>query len=61
MIQGFGGFFLLLGGLWCCGCGAGCRTGAGPGFRCVLLCLQIIMKIKILNLIKNKTTLSDKW
>ena len=54
MAQGFGGFFLLLGG----GCGrcegTGFRTGTGPGFRCVLFCLQIMMKIKILNSIKTK-------
>ena len=47
MTKGFCGFLILLGG----GCGerAGCRAGAGPGFRCVLFCLQIMMKIKILN------------
>ena len=28
--------------------GAGCRTGAGPGFVIFLFCLHIIMKIKIL-------------
>ena len=56
MTHGFGGFFLLLGGG--CGCSAGCRAGAGPGFRCVLFWLQITMKIKILNLIKTKSTLS---
>ena len=51
MSQGFGGFLLLGGG---CGSGegVGCRAGAGPGFRCVLFCLQIIMKIKVLNSIK---------
>ena len=39
MTQGFGGFLLLLGG----GCGevADCRAGAGPGFICVIFCLQI--------------------
>ena len=51
MTQGFGGFhFLLDGG---CGSGAGCRVGAGPGFRCVLFCLKIMMKIKRLNSIKQ--------
>ena len=45
MAQDFGGFLLLPGIGW--GCGTGCRAGAGPGFRCVLLCLQIMMKIKI--------------
>ena len=57
MTQGFGGF-LLLGARWGCGCGAGCRAGAGPGFRGVLFCLQIMMKIKILNSIKTKSTLN---
>ena len=52
MTQGFSSFLLLLDGG--CGEGAGCRAGAGPGFRCVLFCLQIIMKIKILNSIKTK-------
>ena len=49
MTQEFGDFLLLLGGG--CGCGqfTSCRAGADPGFRCVLFCLQIIMKIKILN------------
>ena len=37
MTQGFGGFLPVLGG-GCC-CGAGCREGVGPGFRCVLFCL----------------------
>ena len=36
MIQGFGGFLLLLGAGWGCGCGAGHIAGAGPGFRCIL-------------------------
>ena len=44
MTQGFDGFLLLVGGCWC-GCGAGCREGAGPGFKCVLFCMQIMMKI----------------
>ena len=56
MIQGmtkeFGGFLILLGADWDCGCGAGCRAGASPGFKCVLYCLQIMMKIKILNSIE---------
>ena len=52
MTQGFVGFLLLLGAGR--GCGAGCRAGAGPGFRYVLLCRQMMMKIKILNSIKNK-------
>ena len=60
MTQGFGGFLLLLGGGFGCGEGAGCRAGGGPGFRCVLFCLQIIMKIKILNSIKTKESLSGK-
>ena len=54
MIQGFGGFLLLLDGGCCCACGAGCRAGGGPRFRYVLFCLQIMMKIKILNSIKTK-------
>ena len=54
MTQGFGGFLLLLGGGCCCGCGAGCRADESPGFRCVLFCLQIMMKIKTLNSIKTK-------
>ena len=32
MTKGFCGF-LLLGGGWGCGEGAGCMAGAGPGFR----------------------------
>ena len=30
--------------LWCW-----CIAGVGPGLRCVLLCLQIMMQIKIVN------------
>ena len=45
----------LVGG---CGCGAGCRAGNDAGFRCVLLCLSIMMKIEILNSIKTKRILS---
>ena len=41
MTQGFGRFLLLLEA----GCGVGCRAGGGPGFRCALPCLQIMMKI----------------
>ena len=53
MTKGFGGFLLLGGG---CDCveGAGCRGDAGPRF----ICLHIIMKLKILNSINNKGTLS---
>ena len=41
---------------------AGCRANAGPGFRCVLLCLQIIMKIKILNqFLKKQKYLKLMW
>ena len=54
MAQGFGGFLLLLRGDCCCDRGAGCKAGGGPGFRCVLFCLQIIMKIKTLNSTKTK-------
>ena len=36
-----------------CGEGAGCRAGAGPGFRFFLFYLQIIMKIQIRNSIKK--------
>ena len=43
MTHGIGGF-LLLGAGWGLGCGAGCRAGASPGFRCALLCLQIMIK-----------------
>ena len=50
MTQGFGGFLLLLGGE----CSTGCRAGAGPGFRCVLFCVQNMMKIKLMNSIKTK-------
>ena len=53
MIQGFGGFLLLLGDRGC-GEGAGYMAGAGPGFRLVIFCLQIIIKIIILNSIKIK-------
>ena len=56
MIQGCGGFLLLPGAP--CGCGGGCRAGGCGGFRCVLLCLPIMMQIKILNSIKTKGTLS---
>ena len=56
--QGFDGFLLLLGAGRGYGCGADCRAGGGPGFRCVLLCLQIMRKIKILNSMKTKSTLS---
>ena len=56
MTQGFGGFLLFLGAGWGCCCGVGCMAGCGPGFRCVLLSLQIMMKIKIL--IKTKSILS---
>ena len=41
-----------------CGYGAGCRAGGCSGFRSVLLCLQIKMKIKTLNSIKNRSILS---
>ena len=54
MTQGFCGFLLCLDGSGRCGEGAGCMAGAGSGFRCVLSCLQIRMKIKIFNSIKNK-------
>ena len=36
MIQGFGDFFLFLGGCFGCGEDTGCSVGAGPGFRCVI-------------------------
>ena len=32
--------------------------GGGPGLRCVLLSLLIMMKFKILNSVKTKSTLS---
>ena len=48
----------LLGAGCCCDWGACCMAGAGPGFICVLFCLQIIVKINILNSIINKSTLS---
>ena len=54
MTQGFGSFLFLVDGGWGCGEGAGCRVGASPGFRFFFFCLQIIMKIKILNSIKTK-------
>ena len=55
MTQEFVDFHLLLGAGWGwgCGCSAACWAGAGPRFRCVFLCLQIIMKLKILNSIKT--------
>ena len=53
MTQGFCGFLLLPGGGGGYGKGAGCRAGAVPWFRCVILCLQIIVKIKIVNPIKG--------
>ena len=40
MTKGFSGFSLLLGGGLSCVEGAGCRSGAGLGFR-LLLCPQI--------------------
>ena len=40
------------------GCGADSMAGAGPRFSCVLFCLQIMMKVKILNSIKTKNFLS---
>ena len=58
MTQGFGVSLFLLGAGLVCGCGDGYRARAGPGFRCVLFCLQIKMKIKILNSIKTKVPLS---
>ena len=51
MIQGFGGFFWGLAGAVAVVLAV---RGAGPGFRCVLLCLEFMMKIKILNSIKSK-------
>ena len=54
MTQGFGGFLLLLGAGWGCCCGADCRAGGDPGFKCVLS-QQIMMKIKMLNSIKTKS------
>ena len=54
MTQGFLGFLLPLGaGCGCC-YGAGNGAVAGPGLKYVLLCLQIMMKIKILNSLKTK-------
>ena len=53
MTQGFGGFLLLGAARGFC-CGVGCKAGGDPGFRCVLLCLQII----VLNSVKTKSTLS---
>ena len=53
MTQRLGGFLLLLGVDWVCGCGAGCRIGAGPGFICVIFYLQIAITI---NSIKNRST-----
>ena len=58
MIHGFGGFLLLLGAGWGCGCCGGCRAGDGAGFKCVIFCHPIKMQIKILNSIKTKSTLS---
>ena len=52
MIQGFGGFLLLLGDRDR-GEGAGYMAGAGPGFTLVIFCLQIIIKIIIFNSIKK--------
>ena len=57
-IHGFDGFLLIFGAGCDCGCGAGCRAGGGPGVRCILFCLQIMMKTKILNSIKNGSTLT---
>ena len=54
MNQEFGGFILLLGAGSDYDCGAGCRAGAGPGLGFVLFCLQIMMKIKILNSLQTK-------
>ena len=36
-----------------CGCGAGFKNSGGLGFRCVI-CLQIMMKIKVINSIKTE-------
>ena len=60
MTQGFGGFILLLGSCWGYGCGAGYMAGASLGYRCVLFCLQIMMKIKILNSRKKYPKLMQK-
>ena len=45
---------LLIWAGWGCGCGAGYKAGGCPGFGCDLLCLQIMIKIKILNSIKTE-------
>ena len=46
MTHGFGGFFLLLGAGWGCGCGAVCREDSHPGFILFLVSLQIEIKFK---------------
>ena len=46
MTQGLGDFLFRLIGGEDCGEGTCCTTGAFPGFRLVLFCLQIKMKIK---------------
>ena len=56
MTQEFCGFLLRLGGGGDCGESAGYMAGAGPGFRCVLFCLQIRIKITIINPIKTTGT-----
>ena len=59
MTQGFCGFLLFLGGGGSCGEGAGCTASTGPGFRSVLLCLQIRKKVKTFNSIKTTGPLAS--
>ena len=54
MTHGVGGFLLILGSGLSCACWAGWRVGCGSGFIFFLLSLQIKMKIKILNSIKQR-------
>ena len=48
------GSLLHLGGDEGCGEGASCLARVGPGFRCVLFCLQIRIEIKIFHSIKTR-------
>ena len=54
MYKGFCGFLLPLVGDKGCGKRTGCMACASPGFRLVLFCVQIRIKIKIFISITKK-------
>ena len=58
MAQGFCGFIRILGGSGDCGEGSGCMAAVSPGFRWVLFCPRIKIKIKIFNSIRHRRVLS---